>query len=162
MTLTGCSGVSHSEARRLVERYNTAVAEAYRRGDVKLVDGVVGLGEGRKLTGLIGVRLDSGITLDSKLLSLDVLNVSSSGGELQVRTRESWSYCDRRIGTGEQVGEESEDNYVMLYHFKQSDKEWLVERIEFAEPPKIGRQQTPWTADHGMMATSNSKEVATP
>ncbi|MEI8351222.1 MAG: hypothetical protein WCG36_02810 [bacterium] len=147
--LTGCRGVSHVQARRLVEHYNAVVSEAYRRGDVKRVDGVVGVEEGRKLTGLIGVRFDMGVTLDSTLLSLEVLEVTPAGDRLQVRTRERWRYCDRRIGTGEPVGGESEDNYVMRYHFMRSGRTWLVERIEFAEPPAIGRPQALWAVAHG-------------
>lgn len=146
--LTACSRVSQPQARQLVERYNTVVSEAYRRGDVKLVDSVVGPNEGRKLTGLIGVRLDLGLTLDSKMLLLEVLDVESSKDGLTVKTRERWSYCDRRIGTGEQVGEKSEDAYEMRYFFKRAEKEWLVDRIEFASPPKFSRPPQTWAVDH--------------
>ena len=105
MLATGCNRVSQADARQLVERYNKFVSEAYRRGDIKLVDSVVGPNEGRKLTGLIGVRLDLGITLDSQLLSLDVIGVEQKPNELFVRTKEKWSYRDRKIGSGEQVGQ---------------------------------------------------------
>ena len=149
--LTACSRVSQPQARQLVERYNTVVSEAYRRGDVKLVDSVVGPNEGRKLTGLIGVRLDLGLTLDSKMLSLEVVDVESSKDGLTVRTRERWSYCDRRIGTGQQVGEKSEDDYEMRYFFKRAEKEWLVDRIEFASPPKFDRPPQTWAVDHGVV-----------
>lgn len=169
ISVTGCGGVSRPEAKRLVERYNAVVAEAYRRGDVKLVDGVVGPEEGRKLTGLIGVRLDMGVAMDSKMLSLEVLDVASKGDLLKVRTRERWRYCDRQIGTGTVVGEESEDEYVMLYHLARSRGRWLVERIEFAAPPKIGRKQSHWSAGHEIMPVmaaagkpTDEKEVATP
>jgi hypothetical protein len=147
--LTACSGYSRSDAKQLVERYNTVVSEAYRRGDVKLVDPVVGPKEGKKLTGLIGVRLDMGLTLDSKMLSLEVLEAEKTKDELRVRTRERWSYCDRRIGTGEQVGEKSEDAYEMWYFFKQVERTWLVDRIEFATPPQFGRPPSTWSVDHG-------------
>ncbi len=165
--LTACSRPSSAEARKLVERYNTVVAEAYRRGDVKLVDGVVGPNEGKKLTGLIGVHLDMGLTLDSKMLSLDVLDAKQSKDHLQVLTKERWSYCDRRIGTGEQVGEKSEDAYEMRYFFKRFDKEWLVDRIEFATPPQFGREPGTWAIAHGRMqghaaSQAESKEAAKP
>ncbi|MEI7899945.1 MAG: cytochrome c biogenesis protein ResB [bacterium] len=165
--LTACDRSSPTQARQLVERYNTVVSEAYRRGDVKLVDGVVGPGEGRKLTGLIGVRLDLGLTLDSTMLSLDVLDTEQSKDELRVRTRERWSSCDRRIGTGEQVGEISEDTYDMRYYFKRAEKDWLVDRIEFVTPPQFGSPPKTWTMAHGRAQGTNvsqtvSKEVATP
>jgi hypothetical protein len=147
--LTACNGPSRTQARQLVERYNTVVAEAYRRSDVKLLDAVAGPNEGRKLTGLIGVRLDLGLTLDSKMLSLDVLDARQSKDELRVRTRERWSYCDRRIGTGQQVGETSEDAYEMLYFFKRFERDWLVDRIEFATPPQFGRPPSTWAVAHG-------------
>jgi cytochrome c biogenesis protein ResB len=144
---TGCQRSSTEEARRLVERYNQVVSEAYRRGDVRLIDPVVGPNEGKKLTGLIGVRLDLGITLDSQLLSLEVTGVEKTKDEMQVRTKERWRYRDLKIGTGQQVGEESLDAYGMLYIFKKIDKAWMVDEIRFTSPPQVGRKQTPWIAD---------------
>ncbi len=144
---TGCHRVSPAQARQLVERYNQAVAEAYRRGDVRLVDPVVGPNEGRRLTGLIGVRLDLGLTLDSHLLSLDVTGVEPGKNELRVRTRERWSYRDLRIGTGAQVGEASSDAYEMIYCFTNLNRAWLVDEIQFAAPPQVGRREMPWVAE---------------
>jgi hypothetical protein len=145
--LPGCQRSSMKEARQLVERYNQVVSEAYRRGDVRLIDPVVGPNEGRKLTGLIGVRTDLGITLDSRLLSLLVTHVDVVADEMRVHTKERWHYRDLRIGTGQQVGEESLDAYEMLYIFKRIDKAWLVDEIKFASPPQVGRKKTPWVAD---------------
>jgi hypothetical protein len=140
---------SHEEARQLVERYNTIVAEAYRRGDARLTDPVVSPNEGKKLTGLIGVRLDMGLTLDSEMLSLDVVGVEQKGDELRVRTQEQWRYRERRIGTGEPVGEASFDSYAMLYRFKRGKGAWLVDEIRFAAPPRVGRTSEVWAAAHG-------------
>ena len=146
LPLTGCHRASVQQARQLVERYNQVVSEAYRRGDVRLIDPVVGPNEGRKITGLIGVRLDLGLTLDSQLLSLEVTGVEASRGELRVTTKERWRYRDRKIGTGQQVGEASLDSYEMLYVFKKPGKAWLVDEIHFASAPRVGRRQTPWQA----------------
>lgn len=147
---------SNDQARQLVERYNKIVSEAYRRGDVNLIDPVVGPNEGKKLTGLIGVRLDLGLTLDAQLLSLEVTEVSSSKGELRVRTKEQWHYRDLRIGSGEQVGEESRDSYEMLYVFKKLKRDWVVDEIQFTSTPQVGRKTTTWVADrktlHGVAA----------
>jgi hypothetical protein len=166
VALTGCQRTSLDEARKLVERYNQVVSEAYRRGDVKLVDPVVGPREGKKLTGLIGVRLDLGITLDAELISLEVIGTERLQDDLRVRTRERWRYRDLKIGTGEQVGQESLDSYEMLYVFKRIDKAWLVDEIKFTSPPQVGRTQTPWIADrrqlHGMNRLTNSTEVPPP
>jgi hypothetical protein len=142
-------GVSKAQARRLVERFNQVVSEAYRRGDVTLIDPVVGPNtvEGKRLTGLIGVRLDLGITLDAELLDLDVTGVERSGDVLQVRTKERWRYRDRKIGSGEQVGEESSDSYELLYTFRQFDKVWMVAETQFTSPPQVGRKAAPWAAD---------------
>ena len=140
-------------ARQLVERYNQVVSEAYRRGDVKLIDPVVGPAEGRKITGLIGVRTDFGLTLDSRLLSLEVTGTEQRGDELRVRTRERWLYRDLRIGSGRLVGEKSLDAYEMLYVFKKNGRAWLADEIQFAAEPLVGRKQTPWlAAGHGASA----------
>jgi len=149
--LTACHPVSTERARELVERYNSTVAEAYRRGDVKLADPVVGPNESKKLAGLIGVRLDLGLTLDSELLTLVITHVERRSGELRVRTRERWRYRERRIGSGKQVGEESLDNYEMLYVFKKAGPAWLVDEIQFTSPPEVGRKQLPWSPRHGSM-----------
>jgi hypothetical protein len=147
IALAACERVSDKDARELVERYNRVASEAYRRGDARLIDPVVGPNEGKKLTGLIGVRLDMGITLDAKLLSLDVTGVEQAKDELQVRTKERWQYRDLKIGSGEQVGEESLDSYEMLYVFKRIDRAWMVDEIRFTAPPQVGRNTMPWGAD---------------
>ena len=144
-----CARPSTAEARRLVERYNSVVSEAYRRGDVRLIDPVVGLNEGKKLTGLIGVRIDQGLTLDSQMLALDITDVIRGGETLRVRTREKWHYCDRKIGTGEQVGEASSDSYEMEYAFIRSNKDWMVDSIQFVTPPVVGRKAMTWAVTHG-------------
>jgi hypothetical protein len=158
---SGCGRVSQTQARQLVERYNQVVSEAYRRGDVELIDPVVGPNEGKKLTGLIGVRLDLGITLDSKMLSLEVAGVEQAKNALRVSTRERWSYRDLKIGTGEQVGEASQDSYEMTYYFTNVNKAWLVDEIRFAAPPQVGRKSTPWVADRSASHSVARKE-ATP
>jgi hypothetical protein len=144
LVLASCQRVSNDHARQLVERYNRVVTEAFRRGDVKLIDSVVGPNEGRKLTGLIGVRLDLGLTLDAQLLDLAVTGVERSKGELRVHTKERWRYCDRRIGSGVQVGEASLDAYEMLYVFKPIEGAWMVDEIRFTVPPRVGRKATTW------------------
>lgn len=160
---SGCDRVSPTEARQLVERYNQVVSEAYRRGDVKLVDPVVGPNEGKKLTGLIGVRLDMGITLDSQLLSLDITGAERRKNELRVHTKERWSYRDLKIGSGEQVGEASQDSYEMIYVFTNVNKTWLVDEIKFAAPPQVGRTTTPWAAErsvwHGTLSPPTGREA---
>ena len=154
------------QARQLVEHYNQVVSEAYRRGDVKLIDPVVGPNEGKKLTGLIGVRLDLGLTLDSQLLWLEVSGAERSKDELRVTTKERWRYRDRKIGTGDQVGEESLDTYKMFYVFKKTGQAWLVDEIGFASPPQVGRKQTPWLANreslHGIAGNTKEKEIEQP
>lgn len=140
--------VSMNQARQLVERYNQVVSEAYRRSDVRLIDPVVGINEGRKLTGLIGVRQDLGLGLDAELLTLDITGVEQSGDELRVRTEERWQYKDVKLANGEPVGEASHDSYAMLYLFKREPQGWFVDEIQFTSPPQVERTQTPWVADH--------------
>ena len=156
LAVAACGRVSDQEARRLVERYNRVVSEAYRRGDVRLVDDVVGPQEGKKLTGLIGVRLDMGLALDSQLQELAIDEVRQRDGELQVHTRECWTYCDRRIGSGEPVGTASTDRYAMAYVFIRTNRNWLVDEIRFLEEPTVGRTAMTWSADarmlHGVVA----------
>jgi hypothetical protein len=148
LALTSCRRTSVDQAQRLVEQYNRVVADAYRRGDVKLIDPVVGPNEGRKLAGLIGVRLDLGLTLDAQLLALEVTGVARSRDELRVRTKERWSYRDRQIGSGAQVGEASLDSYDMLYVFKSFDRAWRVEEIRFTDPPQVSRKTMTWMSNH--------------
>lgn len=163
---SACGGVSKEDARRLVERYNEVVSEAYRRADMRLIDSVVGPNttDGKKLTGLIGVRLDMGITLDAELLELEVTGVERGKGELRVRTKERWRYRDREIGTGEQVGEASTDSYELMYVFRRFDKRWMVAETRFTARPKIGRKAVPWGADarrmHGFPEPSTGTRAA--
>ena len=153
--LSGCGESPRSEARRLVEHYNQVVSEAYRRGDVSLVEPVVGPKEGKKLLGLIGVRMDAGITLDSRLTSLEITGVEKAGDEMRVQTTEHWKYRDRKIGTGALVGEESNDDYEMLYIFKKADKTWLMDEIRFTSEPKVSRTKLPFPNQRTSDAHSN-------
>jgi hypothetical protein len=147
LLLTGCKPSDAQQARTLVERYNKAVSEAYRRSDARLIEPVVGLREGKKLTGLIGVRSDFGLALDSHLLALEVNRVEREQNVMRVSTRERWRYRNLRLGSGEQVGEESFDSYDMLYIFTNSHQTWLVDEIRFTKPPWIGRAQNALVAD---------------
>ena len=75
----GCERAATREARALVAHYNAVVSEAYRKGDILIIDSVVGPNtpDGKRLTGLIGVRSDMGLTLDAHLESLEVTGVES-------------------------------------------------------------------------------------
>lgn len=139
------SRMSNDDARRLVERYNNVVIEAYRQGDVTLIDSVVGPNEGRKLTGLIGVRTDAGVRLVSKLLSLDITSVDLQDESLTIQTREKWTYHHVNAASGKQVDEPSEDAYEMRYLFIKLDGKWMVDKIEFVTPPQVGRKSPAWS-----------------
>ncbi len=160
----GCWRVSSSEAKVLVLRYNEAVCEAYRTGDIRKIDGVVGpdTADGRRLTGLIGARLDMGLILDARMDTMEVLGVEHVKEDLRVRTRERWRYRDLQTETGRQVGEASVDHYEMLYHFQNHKGTWLVEEIRFTATPQVGRKEVPWAMDakdaHGMIAPPTKED----
>ncbi len=132
--LTSCKQSASNQARKLVERYNRVVSDAYRRGDVKSIGTVTGPKEGKRLTGLIRIRSEFNLALDSRLLSLEVTGVEQSEGEMRVRTKERWRYRDVRIGTGQQVGEESLGSCEMLYIFTNLNQAWLVNEIRVTRP----------------------------
>lgn len=162
LALAGCGRAGLGEARQLVERYNKVVAEAYRRGDVKLIDPVVGPNDGRRITGLIGVRSDLGLTMDSELLSLEVTGVEKAKDVMRVQTREQWRYRDLRIGTGEQVGQVSTDNYEMAYCFIRTNQQWLVDEIIFTSTPQVGRKQGTWIHDRAQLTDQPAKPEVRP
>ncbi|MBI4911528.1 MAG: hypothetical protein HY823_02220 [Acidobacteria bacterium] len=144
-----CGQVSKEQARRLVARYNEVVCEAYRKNDINLIDPVVGLNtpDGKRLLGLIGVRIDMGLFMDARLEGLEVLSVEESRDQLKVFTRERWRYRDLVSATGQQVGEASEDRYEMVYFFRKEKGAWMVEETKFAAPPQVGRKAVPWSMD---------------
>jgi len=139
------------EAIALVETYNQTTIEAFRTGDARLVEPVAGPDEATKLTGLIGVKLDMGTTLDSRLETFTVSSVEAVDAGFVVNTQERWSYADRKIGSGEQVGEGSVDTYAMAYTLKQFDGIWKVDHIEFLAPPNVGREVAPLQAPLSVM-----------
>jgi hypothetical protein len=145
--LTACKQSASEDARTLVDRYNRAVSEAYRSGDVTQIGSVVGPREGKKLSALIGVRRDFGLALDSHLVSLEVTGVERSKNTMRVRTNERWRYRDIRMGTGELASEESLDTCKILYIFTNINRAWLVEEIYVTKSPRVGPSQTPGTAD---------------
>lgn len=135
----GCARFSDADAVKLVRDYNNRVIEAHRRGDATLADAVVGPAEGKKLTGLIGVKTDQGVRLDARLLELRVLAIDRHGGEVVVHTEERWHYRDVKAGTGQQVGRDSTDHYFIDYSLGRPEGRWVVNGIVFARPPVVGR-----------------------
>lgn len=168
VVLVSCARVDRSEAQKLVARYDQAVIQAYRLNDVRRVDPVVlpDSVEGRRLTGLIGVRMDMGISLDASLLSLQIMDVQQKGGQLLVRAHERWSYRDRKMGTGAPVGQPSDDDYELEYRFQRQGRAWLVSETRFTAPPRVGRQATPWSADvqtfHGVASQAPEAKRSKP
>lgn len=165
-TLAGCSGFSDEKAVRLVEAYNRRVAEAFRAADARLIEPVTGPNEGKKLTGLIGVKLDQGITLDAQLLDFKVLGIERRKGEVVVRTEERWYYQDRRVGTGERVGQDSTDHYFMRYHIRHPEGRWVVDEIAFDKAPEVGRSEVPAKGEaralHGAQAAEPGRVGSPP
>ncbi len=152
----GCKPGVEGQATGLVERYNAALIEAYRSGDPRLVEGLVSDAEAKKVTGLIGVKYDSGITLDAQLQQFEVTAVEKRSGGVEVRTREHWHYVDRRIGTGVQVGPASDDRYEVAYHLWLANERWVVGELEFTAEPQVGRRQAfvgGFKAQHGLVKT---------
>jgi hypothetical protein len=136
-------GPTDADAEAIVRRYNALVSDAYRAGDYRIAQPIVGEDEVRRLAAHIGVRSDQGITLDARLVEITFKNFERKGDEAFVTTEERWHYLDRRIGSGEQVGQESRDHYVMRYHLKKAGSGWIVEGTEFAEKPEVGRTEVP-------------------
>lgn len=165
--VAGCQkGPKDAEAEELVRRYNALVTEAYRTGDFRVAQPVLGPDELRKVAAHVGVKLDQGITLDARLTEFKVEAVERKGEEVCVLTDERWHYLDRKIGSGEQVGQESRDHYRMRYVLKQVDGKWVVDRTEFVEKPEVGRKQVPdqapASAFHGMDATQQPQAQPAP
>jgi hypothetical protein len=138
--LPACGRLSDAEAEALVRRYDERLVEAYRLGDVRLVEPVVGPGQARRLAGLIGVKLDEGLTLDARLDAFALRGVEREKDEVVVRTEERWTYRDRAVGSGAQVGEASRDRYDMRYHLRRLEGRWVVDRIAFDAEPVVGRR----------------------
>ena len=136
--LAAC-GPAEENAVRAVRRYNAALIEAYRAGDARLVERFAGPREAKKLLGLIGAKLDMGLTLDAELVELVPLRIERHRDGARVWTRERWRYADRRVGSGRPVGDASEDQYQMIYTVGFENGRWVVEEVRFAERPLVGR-----------------------
>lgn len=135
--------LSDAEAERLVRTYNERVIEAFRTSDASVAYPVTGWDESKRLTGLVGVKRDMGITLAAELQELTLEGVEHAGEWVIVSTRERWYYRDLEIGSGKQVGADSTDRYRMRYVLRRDGERWVVDRTEFAEPPEVGRSEVP-------------------
>jgi hypothetical protein len=103
-----------------------------------------------------------GLVLDSELQSFEVLGVQRVGEDVIVKTQERWHYGEKKIGSGEQVGEDSTDSYTIGYHLGQFEGVWKIARIEFLEPPKVGRTELPISAPAPQMHGQRSVPGAGP
>ncbi len=153
---------SDAEVEALVRRYDTLVPDAYRAGDFRIALPVVGPDEARRLTGHIGVRTDQGLTLDSHLDEIQFLGIERDGEGIVVRTRERWTYGDRRMGTGQPVGPDAHDRYEMRYHLRKLDGRWVVVETAFGAKPETSRPLQPMQGDarsmHGWSEPLTSPE----
>ena len=59
-----------------------------------------------------------------------------------VRRDEPYRESERRIGSGEQIGPESFDTYEMEYLFIIMDGRWMMEKLRFTSPPKVGAERS--------------------
>jgi hypothetical protein len=142
-----CKRGSEEEARQAVRRYVDLLAKAYRTSDSSIVDPLVGDEQGLKLVGLIGVKRDAGVVLDAKLLDLQFTRVAREGSQWVVETKERWYYVDRKIGTGQQVGEDSADSYALRYTFTNKDGRLILDKLAFIGEPVVGRKSAPLPQD---------------
>jgi hypothetical protein len=152
--LASCRGGTREEAEQAVRTYLTRLVDAYRTSDASLVDPLVNDQQGLKLVGLIGVKRDAGVVLDAKLLEIQFDRAAREGDQWVVETRERWYYRDRKIGTGEQMGEDSTDSYAMRYRFGRKGDRLILEDLEFIGEPRVGRKEAPMPVDpkilHGL------------
>jgi hypothetical protein len=165
--LAGCRDLADHRAEALVRTYNERLIDAYRVGDERIIEGLVGDEEAKKILGLIGVKTDMGITLDAALTEFRFAGtVRPAPGTLEVLTEERWHYRDRRIGTGETVGQESDDHYFMRYTLARSRGSWVVSKVAFERPPEVGRSAAPNQAPsrilHGMPGPVDRPSGAVP
>jgi hypothetical protein len=147
----GCRRFSDADAQKLVTTYITRLVEAYRASDAEITAPVVSDRQALKLTGLIGVKRDGNLNLDAQLLDLEFEGFERKGEQVLVETRERWRYRDLQIGTGKQVGDESTDAYHLRYHLAREKERWVVDQIEFVDPPQVGRKAAPMAMDPRVM-----------
>jgi hypothetical protein len=161
LAAASCHGFSDADAEKVVRTYTQRLIEAYRASDEQIVDPLVGDKHGLKLVGLIGVKRDADLNMDAQLLSIEFLGVRREGPSVLVETRERWHYRDLAIGTGKQVGEESTDSYHLRYRLAQPKGRWVVDDIQFVEPPQVGRKAAPMPVDprllHGLPPRESAK-----
>jgi len=154
LALFACGRGGQAEAEQAVRTYQARLIEAYRTSDASLVDPLVSEKQGLKLVGLIGVKQDAGVALDAKILDLQFTRVAREGDRWVVETRERWYYVDRKLKSGQPVGQDSSDSYTMRYAFSSQEGRLILEDLEFLEPPKVGRTSAPVPTDlrllHGL------------
>lgn len=165
--LAGCKeDAGRADAERAVRTYVARMADAYRASDESVVDAFVSERQGRKLLGLIGVKRDAGVVLDAKLLALEFTQFSRTNDGWIVDTRERWYYADRRIGTGEQIGEDSTDSYAVRYRLVRKDGTLILDALEFIGDPVVERKSAPIPVDtrvlHGLPVASAENVTGRP
>lgn len=135
------------KAVELVRAYNDRVIAAYRHADARLVEGFAGPDEAKKILGLVGVKADQGLFMEATILEFRSHGVKQADGKVVVETREKWYYRDRRMKTGAQEGQDSTDTYHLRYTLGKPEGKWVVEQVDFASPPQVGRTEVLTTGD---------------
>jgi hypothetical protein len=143
LAAASCTRLSDEDAVKVVRAYDRQLVEAFRAGDATLIERVAGDSEAKKITGLVGVKVDQDLFLDAELEEFRVLGVKRSGSVVLVDTEERWYYRDRRIGSGATVGQDSRDRYRIRYTLGKARAGWVVDHLEFRSPPEVGRASGP-------------------
>lgn len=160
-----CDREGEREPQAAVRNYIDKMVAAYRASNEEIVDPFVSEDLGRRLVGLIGVKRDAGTVLDAKLLDLEFTGVSKQGDAWVVETKERWYYADRKIGSGQQVGRDSTDSYVMSYRFVRIGGKLILDDLAFIGEPVVGRAAAAPKLDarifHGTGATPDGGTPAT-
>lgn len=126
----------------LVRLYDTRLAEAFAKGDMTGVKGIVTAAHGARLDHRLAGIKTAGRRMESKVIAVEFLEFDKMEGKqlgfprYRVKTREVWDVRHLDTVTGQAVKELKGLAYKLNYEFEQHDGIWQVDAVEVLQETK--------------------------
>lgn len=119
----------------VIERYNAAMVDAYRRITIKPMEAVASEREVSKVNAILAGLYGEKIHMDSDLLDIRFEDIKKVSKERAVaRVKEKWRWRHLHIETKKEVKPWVEEEQRLLYHLvKDPKKGWIVDSVEFVK-----------------------------
>lgn len=124
------------EAKRLISRYNVALAQTVGNYDPAPLKKLAGAREVQRVTNYMGALRLENTVLEADLLSLEIRSLEAALPTVTATTVERWRYVERDRESGKQKGRVHEETQSLTYTLVKEKKGLIVSFVAYAAPTR--------------------------